>query len=65
MAKQALHDFGQVNILLNNAGINIRGPIEELSVEQFKEVQEINVWILAGLPVRLYPPFQGGVDPGG
>ena len=43
MAKQALHDFGQVNILLNNAGINIRGPIEELSVEQFKEVQEINV----------------------
>ena len=28
---------------MNNAGINIRGPIEELSPEQFREVQDTNL----------------------
>lgn len=49
LAHQTLTDFGQVNILVNNAGINIRGAIDELTLEQFKEVQEINVtgpWLL-------------------
>jgi NAD(P)-dependent dehydrogenase (short-subunit alcohol dehydrogenase family) len=36
-------DFEHVDILINNAGINIRGPIDELSLEQFREVQETNV----------------------
>ena len=36
-------DFGTIDILINNAGINRRGPIEELSYEDFKEVQKINV----------------------
>ncbi|MDQ3250436.1 MAG: glucose 1-dehydrogenase [Chloroflexota bacterium] len=44
-----LADFKQIDILINNAGVNIRGPIEELSLEQFREVQETNVtgpWLL-------------------
>ena len=28
---------------MNNAGINIRGPIEELSLEQFRQVQDTNL----------------------
>lgn len=43
LAHNVLTDFGKVNILLNNAGINTRGAIEDLTVEEFKEVQEINV----------------------
>lgn len=42
--------FGKVDILINNAGINIRGPIDELSLENFKEVMDINVngvWLFA------------------
>ncbi len=42
--------FGKVDILINNAGINIRGPIEELSHEEFQRVQRINVdgvWLMA------------------
>ena len=35
--------FGRIDVLVNNAGINIRGPIEELSVEEFRLVQETNV----------------------
>jgi NAD(P)-dependent dehydrogenase (short-subunit alcohol dehydrogenase family) len=36
-------EFGSIDILINNAGINIRGPIDELSYEDFKKVQQTNV----------------------
>ena len=45
---QILENFGRIDALVNNAGINIRGPIDELSLEQFREVQQVNVdgiWI--------------------
>ena len=45
-----LEKFGKVDILINNAGINIRGPIDELSLEEFKQVMDINVngvWLCA------------------
>src|SRR5262245_5193709 len=38
-----LKDFGRIDVLVNNAGLNIRGPIEKLSVEDFRRVQETNV----------------------
>jgi NAD(P)-dependent dehydrogenase (short-subunit alcohol dehydrogenase family) len=38
-----LDEFGQIDVLVNNAGINIRGPIDQLSLEEFKQVQETNV----------------------
>ena len=43
MVQTALKKFGKIDILINNAGINIRGPIDELTFEQFRKVQEINV----------------------
>jgi gluconate 5-dehydrogenase len=36
-------DFGRIDVLVNSAGINIRGSIEELTYEQFQQVQKINV----------------------
>jgi NAD(P)-dependent dehydrogenase (short-subunit alcohol dehydrogenase family) len=45
-----LAEFGKLDILINNAGINIRGPIEELSYETFRAVQRVNldgVWLTA------------------
>lgn len=50
MVAEALKRFGQIDVLVNNAGINRRGPIEELSYDDFKAVQEINVngvWLCA------------------
>jgi len=38
-----INEFGSIDILINNAGINIRGPIDELSYEDFKKVQQTNV----------------------
>ena len=35
--------FGKIDILINSAGINIRGAIENLSLEDFNKVQQVNV----------------------
>ena len=43
MTKRALDEFGKIDILINNAGVNVRGPIDELTFDDFKRVQDINV----------------------
>ena len=41
--KKAADHFGKIDILINSAGINIRGRIEDLSVDEFNKVQQVNV----------------------
>lgn len=43
LVDRALAEFGQIDVLINNAGINIRGKIEDLTLEQFLQVQQTNV----------------------
>lgn len=43
MVQAAIDEFGRVDILIANAGINIRGPIDELSAEEFRQVMDVNV----------------------
>jgi NAD(P)-dependent dehydrogenase (short-subunit alcohol dehydrogenase family) len=43
MAKFAFDTFGSIDILINSAGINIRGAIDELSLTDFSKVMEVNV----------------------
>ena len=43
MAAACLEKLGRIDILINSAGINIRGPIDEVCYEEFAEVQRINV----------------------
>lgn len=43
MTDRAMTEFSKIDILINNAGINTRGPIDELTLEEFQEVQNINV----------------------
>lgn len=50
MVERALASFGRLDILISNAGINIRGPIDELTYDQFRAVFDINVnglWLCA------------------
>jgi len=50
MAQECLDAFGRIDILINNAGINIRGPIDQLSLENFQQVMNTNVtgtWLAA------------------
>ena len=43
MVARAISSFGHVEILVNNAGINIRSPVEDISDEDFNKIQQINV----------------------
>jgi NAD(P)-dependent dehydrogenase (short-subunit alcohol dehydrogenase family) len=43
LLEQVASQFGRLDILINNAGINIRGSMEELSIEQFRQVMQANV----------------------
>lgn len=43
MRVAVMEALGPIEILINSAGINIRGPIDQLEVAQFREVLEINV----------------------
>ncbi|MFP6751595.1 MAG: 3-oxoacyl-ACP reductase family protein [Pirellulaceae bacterium] len=43
MVQATLDAFGKIDILINNAGINIRGPIDELSLDDFRTVLNVNV----------------------
>jgi NAD(P)-dependent dehydrogenase (short-subunit alcohol dehydrogenase family) len=43
VASRAIDEFGKIDILINNAGLNIRGPIDELTYEEFQEVERTNV----------------------
>lgn len=47
---RAAGELGGIDIVVSNAGINIRGPIEELQREAFEEVMRTNVtgpWLVA------------------
>lgn len=43
MTQKAIDTFGSIDILINSAGINIRGAIDELSLEDFNYVMNVNV----------------------
>jgi NAD(P)-dependent dehydrogenase (short-subunit alcohol dehydrogenase family) len=50
-----LNDFGQIDIVVNNAAINKQRPIEDLSLEEFREVQDTNLigpWLLCKAMTR-------------
>lgn len=43
MVDVALQQFGQIDILINNAGTNIRKPTLELSEEEWAQVMDVNL----------------------
>ncbi len=43
MVEEVVATFGGVDILINSAGINIRRPINELTLDEFNQVMTINV----------------------
>ncbi len=43
MVEFVLENMGQIDVLINNAGINLRGAIDQLTWEDFRQVQATNV----------------------
>lgn len=57
--EKAANDFhsklGDVDLLINNAGIALGGSIEELELEDWKEVLDINLWSII-YSIKLFLP---------
>jgi gluconate 5-dehydrogenase len=63
MVATALKFLGRIDILINSAGINIRGPIDELAPADFDKVIKINVkgtWLCCRAVVPLMKKQQSG-----
>lgn len=43
MAKTVFDKWGRIDVLINSAGINIRGAIDELTSDEFNQVMDVNV----------------------
>ncbi len=44
LIRQTLEKFGQINILVNNAGQGLRAPLEKIDAQDFRDLMEINVF---------------------
>jgi NAD(P)-dependent dehydrogenase (short-subunit alcohol dehydrogenase family) len=57
--RDVLAKFGKVNILVNNAGINVRKPATEFTLEEWRRVMDTNV-TAAFLMCRSFVPHMTG-----
>lgn len=63
MAQTAIEAFGRIDILINSAGINIRGAIDEVSLADFQKVMDVNVtgtWLASRAVVPHMKKAQSG-----
>ncbi len=58
-AKYVEENWGEVDVLIQNAGMLVNKPFAETSVEEFEEVYKVNVFGVAAL-TRAVLPFMSG-----
>lgn len=55
---KSIQEMGRVDILVNNAGIHMTGPINRTTIEDWKEIIDINLWsVIYGIQTFL-PYFE-------
>jgi NAD(P)-dependent dehydrogenase (short-subunit alcohol dehydrogenase family) len=59
LEREVLSRFGVVNILINNAGVNVRKPVEEFTLAEWRMVMDTNV-TAAFLLCRSFVPAMKG-----
>lgn len=57
---ETLERFGRIDILFNNAGINIRKPPQELSLEEWTRVMDVNLTSAFLMSKAVYPAMKRG-----
>jgi 2-deoxy-D-gluconate 3-dehydrogenase len=58
IAEQVMQRFKAIDILFNNAGINIRRPPQEMSLEQWQTVLDVNLTSAFLLSKAVYPAMR-------
>ncbi|MEJ8804191.1 SDR family oxidoreductase [Pontibacter sp. H249] len=53
-----MEEFGRLDVLINNAGIGLSKPLEELTVEDFEQVYRVNVFGAAMMAARAAKIFK-------
>jgi len=56
--RQILDDKGRVDVLINNAGFGLYGPVENVSLEDARYQFEVNLFGLAHLTQLVLPPMR-------
>ncbi|CAN5365764.1 SDR family oxidoreductase [soil metagenome] len=57
VVKEITKSCGQIHILINNAGMLINKPFEQLSAKDWNDVYATNVFAIAGITRKLLPHF--------
>jgi short-subunit dehydrogenase len=52
---QVMHEQGNVDVLINNAGFAVYGPVEEVPIDQARRQFEVNIFGLASLTQKIIP----------
>lgn len=55
---QVIAKYGRVDVLCNNAGINIRGPLMAISAADFKKTMDVNLFAMVYLCQAVIPYMQ-------
>ncbi|MEO6808562.1 MAG: glucose 1-dehydrogenase [Isosphaeraceae bacterium] len=58
IADEVLARFGRIDILINNAGINIRKPPQDVSLDEWQKVLDVNLTSAFMLAKAVYPSFK-------
>jgi NAD(P)-dependent dehydrogenase (short-subunit alcohol dehydrogenase family) len=58
VAKEAIKEFGHIDVLVNNAGYGVNGAIEEVSEEEFEPMFQTNIYGLIRTTRVFLPQFR-------
>jgi NAD(P)-dependent dehydrogenase (short-subunit alcohol dehydrogenase family) len=58
LAETAIHAFGKIDILINNAGSNIPQPLETIEDKDWDQILELNLTSCMALSRYLVPPMK-------
>lgn len=60
--EETIKKYGRIDILINNAGRGMYGPVERIDIEQYKEIMDLNVYSVIRAMQKVIPHMrrQGG-----
>ena len=62
LVKKTIEKYGYIDILINNAGQGMYGPVESMNVDNYREIMELNVYSVVEAMQAVIPVMrkQGG-----
>ena len=58
MVDRAIEEFGQLDVIVSNAGVSVSGPPESIPMQDWKWIVDVNIWPHVYAVRRLTPYFR-------